>query len=393
MKSAFNGKPPAYDIVISEETLKNILQYKTDIASAGVKPGDRLKKALDDGGMSPGAMTTENFIQALLDTKQPMIFAESQIRGDGTDWTHRELALLGDINITMNAKAFDNGTWKPTDKNFAEHSPPLDVKLMFTPGALLGVNKVFGQSPDYEEVIVSGRIDQEKYNALVERRLLPLLAHANACAEAEGKDAVITLPGIGCGAFAGELRGQMGGHLNIALQAMLENHKGELGRIALIYFDPFGECANAQKAFGETVYRVRPAMQNKHRPQMLAPQDYAEKGDDFSNAKLYKLVAWDHASYPGNDFFGNSRSTDDGVSAAATNSMEVVTGFRGTYADGKYNPPKGYDSWEDVVDRNGIRLAAQGNVKVVTRHAEQMDLAAFEKSAAAPPSPPKAAFK
>lgn len=392
MKAVFNAKPPAYDIVISEETLRNILLYKADLAAGG-KPGDRMKKALEETGTAPGAMTTEDFIQALLATKQPMIFAESQIRGDGTDWTHRELALLGDINVTMDAKAFDNGTWKPTDKNFATHSPPLDVKLMFTPGALLGVNKAFGQSPDYEEVVVNGRIDQEKYNALVERRLLPLLAHANACAEADGKDAVITLPGIGCGAFAGELRGQMGGHLNIALQAMLEKNKGNLKHIALIYFDPFGECSMSQKAFGDTLYRVRPALQNKHKPQLLSPQDYAEKGDDFSRAKLYKLVAWDHASWPGNDFFGNSRSTDDGVSAAATNSMEVLTGIRGAYADGRYNPPQGYDSWEEVVERNDIRLSAQGNVKIVTRAAEHMDLAAFETSAAAPPSAPRAAFK
>tara|TARA_B100000683_G_C12082743_1_gene387565 strand:- start:222 stop:533 length:312 start_codon:yes stop_codon:yes gene_type:complete len=36
---------------------------------------------------------------------------------------------------------------------------------------------------------------------------------------------------------------------------------------------------------------------------------------------LYKFVAWDHFSWPGNDFFANSRQTDDGVSAAATSSM------------------------------------------------------------------------
>jgi hypothetical protein len=394
VKATFNSKPPAYDIVISEETLNNILQYKADIASGSAAPGARMKQAIEDSGTTTAAMTAESFIQALLATKQPLIFAESAIRCDGTDWTHRELGLLGDINITMNAKAFDNGVWKPSDKNFREHAPPLDVKLMFTPGALLGTGPDFkGQSPDYAEVTVHGRIDQEKYNALVERRLLPLLAHANACAEADGKDAVVTLPGLGCGAFAGDFRGQMSAHLNVALQAMLSKHGDKLKHVSLVYFDTFGECANAQKTYDETAYRVRPAMMGNNRSQLMAPQSYAEKGDDFTKAKLYKLVAWDHASYPGNDFFGNSRSTDDGVSAAATNSMEVITGFRGNYADGQYNPPKGYESWEDVVERNGIRLVAQSNIKIVTRDAEQKDLAAFQNSAAPPASGPRAAIK
>ncbi len=385
----FNGRNdnalPAYDVVIGETTLKNILQYKSDIAVGAAEPGARLKQALDK--KDAAGLSTEDFVEALLATKQPLIFAESAIKCDGTDWTHRELDLLGDINITMNAKAYDNGAWKPTDRNFRIHEPPMDVTLMFTPGALLGVGACFqGQSPDYAEVVANGRIDQEKYNALVERRLLPLLAHANACAEKDGCKAIITLPGIGCGAFAGEFRGHVGAHLNVALQAMLEKHADKLGHIGMIYFDPFGECANAQKKFGEVTYRVRPALQNRQRPQLAAPSEYAEKGDDFSGCKLYKIVAWDHASYPGNDFFGGSRSTDDGVSAAATNSMQVITGVGGKYADGQYGPPPGYEDWGQVADRKSVTLTAHGNVKIVTPDAGYMDLAQYEKSSV-PPAP------
>lgn len=398
MKSAFGGKDggsnvPAYNIVISEQTLNALLQYKSDIASGRTLPGDRLKEALEETGIPLAGIETQDFIQALLATKQPLIFAESQIRGDGTDWTHRELALLGDINITMQAKAYDNGAWKPSDKIFGVHAPPLDVLLMFTPGALLDTGKNFeGASPDYTEVVANGRIDQEKYNALIERRLLPLFSHANACAEAEGRDAVITLPGIGCDAFAGDLRGQMGAHLNTALQALLEKHAEALKHISLVYFDPFGECSNAQKDFGSIIYRVRPAMMNKHRPQLSAPQDFAEKGDDFTRHRLCKIVAWDHVSFPGNDFFGNSRATDDGVSAAATNSMELITGLRGDYAEGRYAPPKGYGSWKDVVEKNGIRLLAKDNVKVVTNDAGYMDLSKYEARASTPPAAPKQNF-
>ena len=35
-------------------------------------------------------------------------------------------------------------------------------------------------------------------------------------------------------------------------------------------------------------------------------------------------MAWDYVSWPGNDFYGDLRNTDDGVKAAATNSMEVM---------------------------------------------------------------------
>lgn len=391
MKGAFNGDNsgngvPAYDIVLSEQTLASLLQYKADIAGGTAKPGDRLKQAIDETGIPAARMTTQDFIQALLATKQPMIFAESAIKCDGTDWTHRELAILGDINITMDAKIYDNGVWDPSDKNFREHRPPLEGQLLFTPGALLGVGKAFsGVSPDYAEIVSGNAIDQAKYNALIERRLLPLLAHANECAKVDGKPAFITLPGIGCGAFAGAFKGKMGAHLNEALQAMLEKHGETLPHIAGIYFDPFAECGNQQKDIHGIKYRVRPATQNPGKSQLCAPAAYAESGDDFSGCKLYKIVAWDHASYPGNDFFGNSRMTDDGVSAAATNSMECVTGIRGYYAGGQYAPPRGYESWDDVVSDNGIRLIAKDNVKVATQDAVCMKLSEYEANAAVPP--------
>jgi hypothetical protein len=390
MKGAFNGGNsgngvPVYDVVLSEQTLQTLLQYKSDIVRAKAVPGDRLKQAIAETGMPLAHLTTQDFIQALLATKQPMIFAESAIKCDGTDWTHRELAILGDINITMNVKAYDNGVWDPANKDFREHKPPLDAQLMFTPGALLGIGKDFnGTSPDYAEVVLGNNIDQAKYNALIERRLLPVLSHANECAKADGKPAVITLPGIGCGAFAGEFKGEMGAHLNEALQATLEKHGDKLSHIACIYFDPFAECGNQQKDIHGIKYRVRPATLNPGKPQLCAPDAYAGASDDFSMCKLYKIVAWDHASYPGNDFFGNSRYTDDGVSAAATNSMEVITGMRGYYAGGQYKPPTGFESWDDVVSANGTRLVAKDNVKIVTQEAEYIDLAQYEKASAAP---------
>ena len=39
---------------------------------------------------------------------------------------------------------------------------------------------------------------------------------------------------------------------------------------------------------------------------------------------LFSVVAWDHVSWPGNDFYAGQRKTDDGVKAAATTAMQIV---------------------------------------------------------------------
>lgn len=63
-------------------------------------------------------------------------------------------------------------------------------------------------------------------------------------------------------------------------------------------------------------------------------------------------------SGPGNDYFGGSRCTDDGVKAAATDSMAVLTGIKGAYdpQHGAYLPPVPYRTWDEVVRQNGLGL-------------------------------------
>ena len=95
---------------------------------------------------------------------------------------------------------------------------------------------------------------------------------------------------------------------------------------------PFSECSNAQLEIHGISLKVRPLLQgNLAKSQLCPPQAYAEVGDDFTGCLLFSMVAWDHVSWPGNDFFAGSRCTDDGVKAAATNSMAVLTGIEGRY--------------------------------------------------------------
>lgn len=115
--------------------------------------------------------------------------------------------------------------------------------------------------------------------------------------------------------------------------------------------------------------RVRPLTQgNHHRPQLCQPQAYAEEGEDFSALDLHSLVAWDPVSWPGNDFWGGARATDDGVKAAATDVMRALTGIEGQYDPRThgYQPPAPYQTWEQVVRSFRLRLRLAGKLRVLS---------------------------
>ena len=74
-----------------------------------------------------------------------------------------------------------------------------------------------------------------------------------------------------------------------------------------------------------------------------------------------KMFPW-----PGNDFYIGSRATDDGVKAAATSSMAVMTGVEGRYNPSRYmyEPPVGYSNWLEVVRRGCLKIKVKGNLKL-----------------------------
>jgi hypothetical protein len=189
--------------------------------------------------------------------------------------------------------------------------------------------------------------------------LLPVFHHINASAATVDKQALLTIPGLGCGQFAGPFRGKLGSALQAVLERFLEKHGASFPHLKAVYYDPFAECANSRREIHGISFMVRPLLQgNDAKSQLCPPHAYAEAGDDFSGCVLSSIVAWDHVSWPGNDFFGGSRCTDDGVKAAATDSMAVLTGFEGRYDPhrGAYLPPAPYRTWGDVVRQNGLRL-------------------------------------
>lgn len=142
---------PKYDIVLSQETLIRLVTYKNDLHTQKLQPGSYLREILDANESHLNQTSTERFIELLLLTKKPMIFAESEIRGGGSDWNSIELQILGDLSVAMNVEIYDNGVWFTNDERFRSHNPPLNGTLLFTPGPLLR-GSIVGKPPDLNEV-------------------------------------------------------------------------------------------------------------------------------------------------------------------------------------------------------------------------------------------------
>ncbi len=246
------------------------------------------------------------------------------------------------------------------------HDHSFAATLLYAPGALLRNDR--GRMPaDWDEVVSSGGIDHEAYYRLYERRLLPVLLFANRECERDNKRALITIPGLGCGQFAGRFSGQLGDLLGHVIEMLLQQHHGLLPFIEVIYYDPYSQSRNSRRQIGHISYMVRPLLQgNEEKPQLCLPRQYEEPGDEFSGLSLFSIVAWDHVSWPGNDFYLGSRATDDGVKAAATSSMLTMTGVEGVYdaARFRYAQPASYANWQDVVLQSGARLTSAGRTSV-----------------------------
>ncbi len=355
---------PSYRVVLAGSTRARIADYARRLSADRSIAGARLRAAL--AALPVAKLDPAWLLVSLLATKEPRIFAESEVAGDGSDWTREELGLLGDIGFAVPVTVFDDG--RHSDPRV--HPKPFGATLLFTAGALLAGGR---GSPADGDVAPGGRIDPVRYEALYERRLLPLLQYASAVSVAAGRKALVTVPGLGCGQFAGPFRGRLGPFLRDALAGILKRHAKSLPGIRAVRLDPYDECGNEDRRLGRIAFRVRPLAVNERKgtglglPQLLPPRDYQEPGDDFSDCDLFSVVAWDHVSWPGNDYWAGARATDDGVKAAATDAMFALSGFRGRYDPDTcgYLPPPGVRAWEDLVREHRLVLRAVDNVTVV----------------------------
>jgi hypothetical protein len=349
-----------YLTLVNPQTYQKATDY-LDRLKAGHKAGEHLHNQLKNTDLD--LVTIPEFIELLMRTKYPQIFAEVEIYGNGIDWNQDELSILGDLSIVTPVTVYDNGKHRHPDL----HEVPFAATLIFTPGALLHNGRNI-TPVDREEVTTNGVFDFDRYYQLYERRLLPGFIYANELAKQHGKMALITIPGMGCGQFAGVFRGQLGAQLKQTLVKFLQIHGSQFSHIQVVYYDPYSECENERIEIDGISLLVRPLTKgNANKPQLCLPQTYAEAGDDFTKMELFSFVAWDHVSWPGNDFYIGARSTDDGVKAAATNAMTVMTGIEGAYNShiNHYCQPAAYETWKEVVIKNKIQLEIANNLLVL----------------------------
>jgi hypothetical protein len=342
-----------YRVLIDRQAYDKTSEYLA-LLKAGNPAGEYLQGRLKQVELD--RLNEIELLELLLRTKRPKIFAEFEIYGNGIDWNRSELSILGDISIVTPVTVYDNGKHRQPDI----HDRPFTATLIFTPGALL--RNGHGVTPgDLDEITDNGGFSFDRYYRLYERRLLPGLFEANESAKAKNKRALITIPGMGCGQFAGTFRGKLGMELKRVLVKLLQQHGSKLSHLMAVYYDPYSECENDRLEIEGISLLVRPLLQgNGHKPQLCPPPTYAEAGDNFDDCELFSFVAWDHVSFPGNDFYVGSRSTDDGVKAAATDAIAMITGIEGEYDPQyyKYLPPAEYTDWKEVVIKNKIQLKA-----------------------------------
>lgn len=361
MSNSINNQLEDYRILLHPQSFQRATQYWEALQTGQAKAGRYLQKVLKNQETS--FWTTEDFLQALCETKRPRIFAESEVVGDGTDWNLEELGILGDIGVAVPVVIYDNGR----HDNPVVHEQPFEGMLLYTAGALLRSGSLNWTPSDWEECVQGKQLNEEGYYQLYARRLWPVFAYANGVAIAEQKKGLVTIPGLGCGQFAGQFRGRLGAALEKVLGRFLQEYGQAFPAIKGVYYDPYGECANARQDIHHLTFLTRPLLQgNKGKSQLCTPATFNEEGLDFSDCFLFSLVAWDHVSWPGNDFYAGSRATDDGVKAAATDSMFCMTTVEGTYSKAAeaYLPPKDYWDWKAVVARHHIHIQVKENLFV-----------------------------
>ena len=349
-----------YTNLLHQSAFNKVKAYLKQLQTGELSAGVLLQEALTSRNVD--ALTVLEFIACLLNTKKTQIFAESSVYGDGSDWNLTELSILGDISMAMEVEVFDNGLhYHPI-----VHPSSFKALLIYTPGALLR-NGTSNEPVDWEEVTVNEQISYEGFYGLYERRIAPCLLYANEVALAQGVKTIITIPGLGCGQFAGKFKGQLGARLKQVLSDLLTKYSAQLTSISAIYYDPFDECENERVEIKHISLLIRPLLKgNKDKGQLCLPANYEDTKGEFSDCSLTSFVAWDHVSWPGNDFYIGSRATDDGVKAAATNTMEIMTSHKGKYSEDAhaYQPPHGYSTWGDVVSQNAVSLVCDTNLKV-----------------------------
>ena len=207
------------------------------------------------------------------------------------------------------------------------HNPhqasPLAVRLAFVSGLILtNAPNISDNAP--------GLNLKEAYSG----RFQALFAALDAWGNQHQKPVFVSIPGIGCGAFSGPYSGMLGAPLKAALGHAV--FQLQLKWVRHIWFDPYSELldnkGSTYQIGPDTHLHLQPSYSDSNPIASLQFERMTEKLQlQHENYLFAKVVAWDPLSWPGNDWWGASRATDDGVVAAATSLMSSLTQIPGYY--------------------------------------------------------------
>lgn len=311
--------------LFSDTTLDTAGRYLEALQNGTKNPGAYLAQQMTRSNRTFADLSAKDLVTVLMNTRRPQLFAESQVRLDGSDWTLEEHAILAGISfMTQGTHAFNNG--EHNARQVRRYTPPLPVNFVYISGALFR-NTQTGLSNDLTTVINdNGMIDENKFYALYEQRLLPGLLLQNRVAHAQDKRLVINIPGVGCGQFAGQYGAQVRAALPRVLKKLFDTHGAELNRVDAVNYDPYQPMSEDTLTSTTTTgirLMARPYLDLSSEARSCS-LEYPRDGHDYSNHLLVKVVAWDPFSFPGNDIWNNSRVTDDGVSMASSDGIRAL---------------------------------------------------------------------
>ncbi len=368
-------------------------QTDSSILSDKSKVGRRLAHMLQNSDVK--SITVRDLMDALVRTWQATIFAEKAggnfgIQGNGDDWTEREIALSGRLGYVV--KDVSVGT-RRTELPFMlteEDTSGLDehrVHFLFTNGPLLN-----GPVPcDKTEVVDSAtdKITLERLTKYYEARLLPLFAEAQNMALERGKDAVIALPALGAGQFAGKYK-KVGEQplinaLETVFQQILITHRSSLPNIRALVFDRWSDRnveaqdpAPIHADNGEAIgaFFIREASGALDGPR-VGPGILAEAGKHHASLEgcmKFVVPAGDHISIAMNDAASGSPQTNEGGTTAPTNiAAQIYTAEDGVWTEDHMYVPAIGKTWCQYADENEVVMAV-GTVSVISESGERLEV-------------------
>lgn len=318
-----------YAFTMSENMREYVKKYKEALIKDPTKAGKRLAAIIEAGNYTLGSLTDQDFLRLIINTKEPKNFGEAVLddteRATEAGYSPTELHILANIGTVIPSYALNDGGHDNSFKN-NHNDEPLPCLMGFLSAPLFSRG-----SPDYASLVKDGVIDQKKYTRFLEERMVPMLRQMSKQALDYGKQLDLTLPGLGCGMFAGEFRKTIRKNLYIAMQDILKKHACTLTGIKNIYLDTHDDVGlprnyDAEHKFGNTAHSITfQCVASKHDTQLRKQLELGKNPD--KNTLLGTVVAADLISWMGNDMWIDSRSTDEGVKGASTYSMVQIACF------------------------------------------------------------------